>query len=88
MIKAYLVGAPPAGLIRPVGVRGRDVDEPLTGVPIFRPETLLCRLDVGVLPVVPTVLRGIRLGVPDSSDKTNITFNQIVFPIGYLFKKV
>lgn len=50
----------------PVGVRERDAD-PLTGAPSFRPEMLLWRLDVGVFPVVPTVLRGMRLGVPHSS---------------------
>lgn len=53
--------------MRPVGVRGRDVDEPFIGAANFLPEILLWRLDVGVLPVVPTVLRGMRLGVPDSS---------------------
>jgi hypothetical protein len=36
-----LVGTPLAGLISPVGVRGREVDDPFTGAPNFRPETLL-----------------------------------------------
>ena len=61
-----LVGTPLAGLASPVGVRGREL-EPFVGAANRLPEMLLCRLDVGVLPVVPTVLRGIRLGVPDSS---------------------
>lgn len=57
---------PLAGLTRPVGVRGREL-EPFIGVPNFFPEMLLCRLDVGVLPVVPTVRLGMRLGVAESS---------------------
>lgn len=60
------MGTPLAGLTSPVGVRGREL-EPFTGAANRLPETLLWRLDVGVLPVVPTVLRGIRLGVPESS---------------------
>lgn len=62
-----LEGTPLAGLINPVGVRGREL-EPFIGVVSFLPDTLLCLLDVGVLPEPPTmVLRGIRLGVHESS---------------------
>lgn len=65
------VALPLAGLTRPVGVRGLEL-APLTGVPNRLPEMLLCLLDVGVLPVVPTaVLRGMRLGVPASSVLSN-----------------
>lgn len=62
-----LAGTPLAGLTRPVGVRGREL-EPFTGVPSLFPETLLCLLEVGVFPVVLTaVLRGIRLRLLESS---------------------
>lgn len=61
-----LEGTPLAGLINPVGVRGREL-EPFTGVASFLPDTLLCLLDVGVLPEPITVLRGMRLGVLESS---------------------
>lgn len=51
-----------------MGVRGREL-EPFTGVPSLLPETLLCLLDVGVFPVVLTVvLRGIRLRLVESSE--------------------
>lgn len=63
-----LEDTPLAGLISPVGVRGREL-EPFIGVVSFlRPDMLLCLLDVGVLPEPPTtVLRGMRLGVHESS---------------------
>lgn len=69
MLKATnLEGTPLAGLINPVGVRGREL-EPFIGVVSFLPDTLLCLLDVGVLPEPPTmVLRGMRLGVHESSE--------------------
>lgn len=60
-----LEGTPLAGLINPVGVRGREL-EPFTGVVSFLPDILLCLLDVGVLPP-RMVLRGMRLGVHESS---------------------
>lgn len=63
-----LEGTPLAGLINPVGVRGREL-EPFIGVVSFLPDMLLCLLDVGVLPEPPTtVLRGMRLGVESSSN--------------------
>lgn len=69
-----LEGTPLAGLINPVGVRGREL-EPFIGVVSFLPETLLCLLDVGVLPEPPMiVLRGMRLGVHESSIKSDIIF--------------
>lgn len=70
-VRVLDVALPLAGLTRPVGVRGLEL-APLTGVPNRLPEMLLCLLDVGVLPVVPTaVLRGMRLGVPASSVLSN-----------------
>lgn len=69
-----LDGTPLAGLERPVGVRGLELD-PFIGAPSFFPDMLLCRLEVGVLPVVLMVLRGIRLGVVESSViSSNINF--------------
>ena len=66
-IEPNLEGTPLAGLINPVGVRGREL-EPFTGVVSFLPDMLLCLLDVGVLLEPPTtVLRGMRLGVHESS---------------------
>lgn len=70
--KTNLEVDPLAGLTRPVGVRGREL-EPFIGVPNFFPEMLLCRLDVGVLPVVPTVRLGMRLGVAESSGNNFIS---------------
>lgn len=68
-----LEGTPLAGLINPVGVRGREL-EPFIGVVNFLPDTLLCLLDVGVLPEPPMiVLRGMRLGVHESSARSDIT---------------
>lgn len=69
-----LDGTPLAGLIKPVGVRGREL-EPFIGVVSFLPDILLCLLDVGVLPEpVTTVLRGMRLGVHESSARRFVTF--------------
>jgi hypothetical protein len=65
-IEPNLEGTPLAGLINPVGVRGREL-EPFTGVASLLPDMLLCLLDVGVLPEPMMVLRGIRLGVESSS---------------------
>lgn len=75
----YLEGTPLAGLINPVGVRGREL-EPFTGVASFLPDMLLCLLDVGVLPEPVRVLRGMRLGVHESS-ATRPGNNQIFFHI-------
>lgn len=48
-------------------MRGRELD-PFTGVVSFLPDILLCLLDVGVVLDPPiTVLRGMRLGVHESS---------------------
>lgn len=59
-----LAGTPLAGLTRPVGVRGREL-EPFTDKRF--PDTLLCLLEVGVFPVVLTaVLRGMRLTFVES----------------------
>jgi len=66
-----LEGTPLAGLINPVGVRGLELD-PFIGVVSFLPDTLLCLLDVGVLPEPMIVLRGMRLGVHESSAKSDI----------------
>lgn len=72
-VEYYLEGTPLAGLINPVGVRGREL-EPFIGVS-FLPDTLLCLLDVGVLPEPPmTVLRGMRLGVHESSARSDIKY--------------
>lgn len=69
-----LEGTPLAGLINPVGVRGLELD-PFIGVVSFLPDTLLCLLDVGVLPEPMMVLRGMRLGVHESSAKSDIRYN-------------
>lgn len=64
-----LAGTPLAGLTKPVGVRGREL-EPFTDKRF--PETLLCLLDEGVFPVVLiAVLRGIRLKLVESSVLSN-----------------
>ena len=68
-IAPNLAGTPLAGLTRPVGVRGREL-EPFTDKRF--PDTLLCLLEVGVLPVVLTaVLRGMRLTFVESSVLSN-----------------
>lgn len=65
-IDTNLAGTPLAGLTKPVGVRGREL-EPFTDKRF--PETLLCLLDEGVFPVVLiAVLRGIRLTLVESSE--------------------
>lgn len=72
-----LDGTPLAGLTRPVGVLGREL-EPFTGVPSLFPDTLLCLLEVGVFPVVLTVvLRGMRLRfVESSANKTEVSLER------------
>lgn len=73
-----LEGTPLAGLINPVGVRGREL-EPFIGVASFLPDILLCLLDVGVLPEPIAALRGMRLGVQESSTiKSDRLMNMLV----------
>lgn len=73
-----LPDTPLAGLTRPVGVLGRELD-PFTGVPSFFPDMLLCLLEVGVVPVVlVAVLRGMRLRFVESSENDTLRLNLTV----------
>jgi hypothetical protein len=71
--RTNLEGVPLAGLPKPVGVRGREV-EPLTvETASLLLDTLFRRLDTGVFPLV---LLGMRLAVLVSS---------AIYPVVYLF---
>lgn len=57
---------PADGLVKPVGVRGREFELFIPGILDFLLDVLFRRLEVGVLPFKP-VLRGMRLKIVESS---------------------